>query len=81
MYKRQGGILEPCVEVEQGMIRQIVFYGDFLAVRPLDAVTEALEGCPFRREDVGAVLDRVPLREYFGAITRDEILDTLFYVD
>ena len=77
----EGGILEPCVEVEQGMIRQIVFYGDFLAVRPLDAVTEALEGCPFRREDVGAVLDRVPLREYFGAITRDEILDTLFYVD
>ena len=41
----------------------------------------ALGEFPFRREDVGAVLDRVPLREYFGAITRDEILDTLFYVD
>ena len=41
-----GGTLEPCVEVDQGIIRQIVFYGDFLAVSPLDEVTEALVGTP-----------------------------------
>ena len=49
-----GGTLEPCVEVDQGIIRQIVFYGDFLAVSPMDEVTGALMGTPFRREDVGA---------------------------
>lgn len=38
-------------------------------------------GTPFRREDVGAVLDRFPLRDYFGTITRDQVLDTIFYVD
>ena len=76
-----GGTLEPCVEVDQGIIRQIVFYGDFLAVSPMDEVTGALMGTPFRREDVGAVLDRFPLRDYFGTITRDQVLDTIFDVD
>ena len=32
-------------------------------------------------KDVGAVLDRFPLRDYFGTITRDQVLDTIFYVD
>ena len=32
-------------------------------------------------EDAAAVLDRFPLAEYFGAITRDQVLDTLFYAD
>ena len=54
---KAGGPLEPGVEVDQGIIRQIVFYGDFLAVSPMDEVTGALMGTPFRREDVGAVLD------------------------
>ena len=76
-----GGTLEPCLEVDQGIIRQIVFYGDFLAVSSLDQVTEALVGTPFRREDVAAVLDRFPLSEYFGAITRDQVLDTMFHID
>ena len=31
--------------------------------------------------DVAAVLDRFPLRDYFGTITRDQVLDTMFYVD
>ena len=60
-----GGTLEPCVEVDQGIIRQIVFYGDFLAVSPMDEVTGALVGTPFRREDVAAVLDRFPLSGLF----------------
>ena len=76
-----GGTLEPCVEVDQGIIRQIVFYGDFLAVSPMDEVTGALMGTPFRREDVGAVLDRFPLRDYFGTITPENERGTIFYVD
>ena len=44
-------------------------------------MTGALAGTPFRREDVAVVLDRFSLPEYFGSITRDEVLDTLFYVD
>ena len=64
--------------MEKGCIANIVFYGDFLSVCPLDELTEALKGCAFRREDVAAVLDRFSLAELFGGIQKDEILDTIF---
>ncbi|MBQ9330021.1 MAG: lipoate--protein ligase [Oscillibacter sp.] len=76
-----GGSLEVRVAVEAGSITDIVFYGDFLAVDSMEQVTEALRGCPFRSADVGAVLDTFQLPLYFGAITKEEILDTLFHVD
>lgn len=79
--KWEGGILESRMAVEKGCITQGVFYGDFLARAPLDQLTAALENCPFRREDVGALLDGFPLRELFGTITREEILETIFYVE
>ena len=75
----EGGGLETSVRVEKGTITQIGFYGDFLAVTSLDPLVEALTGCPFRREDVAAVLDHFSLRELFGGIQRDEVLDTLFH--
>ena len=78
--KWDGGILEPRVDVEKGVIQSIVFYGDFLAECAMDEITQALRGCAFRREDVAAVLERFDLRSYFGGISEDEILDTLFYI-
>lgn len=77
----EGGCLEPRVAVEKGFIVDIAFYGDFLSVRPLDELTEALKGCPYRSADVGAVLDRFPLTELFGGIHRDEVLDVLFHIE
>lgn len=74
-----GGSLEVRAQVEEGVIRDIVFFGDFLAVSSLDPLTEALRGCPFRAEDFGAALDRFPLAEYFGTIEKSEILETVFH--
>ena len=75
-----GGILEACVSVEKGMISEIAFYGDFLSLRNLSSLYEALKGMPFRREEVAAVLARFSLHEYFGSITLEEILSALFDV-
>nr|WP_326172277.1 lipoate--protein ligase [uncultured Oscillibacter sp.] len=76
----EGGGLEVRTAVKEGRITGIVFYGDFLAVAPLDGLTAALEGCAFRREAVAEVLDTFPIGELFGTITKDEILETIFYV-
>ena len=73
-----GGGLEVRAQIEEGRICALVFYGDFLAMRPLEDITSALEGCLMRREDVAAVLDGFPLIEYFGGISRQELLDTIF---
>ncbi|SFP03457.1 lipoate-protein ligase A [Oscillibacter sp. PC13] len=78
--KWDGGILEIGVQVAAGRISEIRFYGDFLSLSPLDTLVQALQGCPFRREDVAAVLDRAPLQTYFGSITETEVLDTMFAV-
>ena len=76
-----GGSLEVRADVAQGAITDIIFYGDFLAVRGMEEVTEALRGCPFRAEDFGAVLDRFDLSKFFGAISKEEILETVFHVN
>lgn len=75
-----GGSLEVRAAVKEGRITAIAFYGDFLSRRPLDQLTASLQGCAFRREDVGAVLAGHPLPDYFGGITESEILETMFYV-
>lgn len=75
-----GGYLEVRVAVEKGLLTDIAFYGDFFSCCPLDELTEALRGCSFRREDAAAVLERYPLRDFFGGITKDEVLETMFHV-
>lgn len=75
-----GGILEVRVSVEKGMVSEITFYGDFLSLRDLSPICEALQGVPFRREELAAVLEQYPLHEYFGSITLEEILHTVFDV-
>ena len=76
-----GGCLEVRADVAQGAVTDIIFYGDFLAVQGMEAVTEALRGCPFRAKDFAAVLDRFDLPRFFGAITKEEILETVFHVN
>ena len=75
-----GGCLEVHAAVEKGLLTDIAFYGDFLSRCPLDGLTAALRGCAFRREDVAAVLERYPLQDYFGGITENEVLETMFHV-
>ena len=74
-----GGSLEVRLRVKEGTLEGIAFYGDFLSCRSLDPLTEALRGCPFRREEFGAGLGRFRLEEFFGTIRREEVLDTVFY--
>lgn len=74
-----GGSLEVGLKVERGHITECAFYGDFLSLTSLAPLTEALRGVPFREEDASAVLERFPLGEMFGGITREEILETIFH--
>lgn len=75
-----GGKLEVCADVADGFVAEIMFYGDFLAVKSMEPVTEALCGCPFRAEEFSAVLDKFHLHQFFGTITKEEILETVFHV-
>ncbi len=72
------GAVEANIEVEQGLIKSAVFYGDFLALRPMDDVTNSLIGLPFVYGEIKAALGRFDEREYFGGITKEEVLSVIF---
>ena len=74
-----GGTLEILLTIREGHITQIAFCGDFLSLCSLDTLRQALTGCPFRQESVNAVLRTFPLNQYFGSISKEEILQTMFY--
>ena len=73
-----GGCLECMVKVEGSKISAIRFFGDFLATRPLDEVEDALKDVHYDKASVGEVLDRLPLGTYFGGISKEGILSTIF---
>lgn len=73
-----GGELEVRASIKRGRVSDIRFFGDFLAVLPLTALTEELIGCPYRREAFRRVLEEHPIKELFGGITMEEVLSTVF---
>lgn len=73
-----GGLLEVYAEIEGGTVQKISIYGDFMAVRGIEDITNALTGCRFSAEAFAEKLDEFDLAAYFGTITREEILQTIF---
>ncbi len=73
-----GGSVTVDVLVDRGTISQIDFFGDFLSLSSLEPLTQALQGCLFRLEEVRSVLDQFDLCIYFGAIQQKELLETIF---
>ena len=76
--KWPGGLLEVHLSVEAEQIGEIAFYGDFLSSLPLYPLEQALKGCYFTPEAVTAILDHFSLPRYFGEITQDEVVETIF---
>ncbi len=73
-----GGV-EVFLTTKNAVIEDISFYGDYLSLCPMTELQDALKGCPFRSEDVAAVLEKFQLSDFFGAITAEEILDVIFH--
>lgn len=76
--KWDGGVLEVRMSTEKGKITTVAFYGDFLSQSPLDEVESALVGAEFAPEAIDRVLEKFPLSLYFGGISCQEILNTIF---
>ena len=73
-----GGVLEVLAAVDHGYITEMKFYGDFLAVKPLDVLVEELKGKPFTKEALLEVLEKYEMTEYFGGISLEEVISTVF---
>lgn len=72
-----GGTVEVRIRICGGKVEDIVFYGDFLALRDLTPVQEALRGLPCRRAVLYEALQGFALEEYFGTIRAEELLEVI----
>ncbi|NMP23530.1 lipoate--protein ligase [Sulfobacillus harzensis] len=71
------GELEVRVDVQSGRILAITIYGDFLGDHDIEPLTEALKGVEFQRVPISQALEALPVEQYLGGITREELLKVL----
>lgn len=72
-----GGLLEIHLTVKSGTIESVQIYGDFLALQPIDALTQALAGIPYRPDAIQAAISPLPLPDLLGGIRQEEFLQTI----
>ena len=72
-----AGLLEIHLSISEGIIKELQILGDFLALTDLAPLTQALTGCAYRKDAIGAVLDQFSLNECLGGITKEEFLNTI----
>ena len=73
-----GGILEVRASIKAGKISDVVFYGDFLSMDALDDIRNGLIGVDYKYQDVSERLDSIDIKRYFGGISKEEVLKTIF---
>lgn len=72
-----AGIVEFSFDVDEGRITQMMISGDFFGQAPISDVEKQLVGIRYDRQSVADVLNKLPLANYFGKISADELVDLL----
>ena len=63
-----GGEIDARLDVQQGVIRSVKFYGDFFAEAETEALEQMLTGVRYTREDITRVLQGVAIERYFSGL-------------
>jgi lipoate-protein ligase A len=71
------GKVEAWIDVENGRIRELAFYGDFFSVGDPAAVAKALIGLRYEYGELAAALAGFDIKQDFGGISREELLEVL----
>ena len=67
------GRVEASFSLKAGCIDGLRFSGDFLGNLPPDRIADALQGCRFTREDIGAIISREPVENCFDRLSAAEL--------
>lgn len=71
------GKVEAWIDVENGRIRDIAFFGDFFSVGDPSLVVVKLRGRRYERAELAATLADIDVTQHFGGISREELLEAL----
>ena len=70
-----GGCVKVLLDVSEGRITSVKFFGDFFGISDIGEIEEALRGTFHRKEDIKEILSKFNLNNYFGKISVDEITE------
>ena len=76
--KFEAGLMEIQMNVSRETIEDIRINGDFFAFGDMRELEARLRGLPHRREAIAAALCDVSLENYIGAITAEQLIETMF---
>ncbi|WP_406617138.1 lipoate--protein ligase [Mycoplasmopsis adleri] len=72
--KFPGGLITVKGLIEEGVIKQIKFEGDFLSKKDVSEIEPLFNNVAYDSKEIAKVLDKINLEEYFGTITKEELL-------
>ncbi|MCQ2283565.1 MAG: lipoate--protein ligase [Bacteroidales bacterium] len=75
--RTKGGSVEAMMNVQNGRIADLRFFGDFFSRKNPEDLVRALIGVPHVESEIRAVLYQNPVEEYFNGATLEEILSLL----
>ena len=73
-----GGKVGVFIHVKDGLVKDCKFYGDYLSILDTEDLAERLTGLRYDEKTLEAALKDVDLTPYFGAVSREELLEILF---
>ena len=76
--KFKGGIVEVFMQVKNGIIQQIDFFGDFFGIADIKDIEKSLIGVKHEVSSVEKTLEKFKLNDYFAGITREELVSAMF---
>lgn len=74
----EGGGVSFRLNIENGIIKRVKIFGDFLGTKDIHEVEQALTGITFEPSSVTKALSPLPLDDYFLKITLENVLTCLF---
>jgi lipoate-protein ligase A len=72
-----AGEIDARLDVHGGRVTGVRFFGDFMGRAEVSELEARLGGLIYDRESLTAALGAVDVREFFGDISRDEVLDLI----
>ncbi|MGN1387256.1 MAG: lipoate--protein ligase [Bacillus sp. (in: firmicutes)] len=72
------GLIEFRLEVNKGIIESCKIYGDFFGVGDVADIEKKLIGVLYEKEAVTEALNEFDLKHYFGNVTTEDIVNTIY---
>lgn len=69
-----GGEIEIRLDLKDGYIKTCRIYGDFMSVKPVNEVSDRIQGLRYLPGEIRGALESLSLEEYFGTVTLEELM-------